>query len=235
MGIRTDIGDYGLADALPCPLEKTLALAQTKTRLKRLDAVVQERLINWGYAVCDAAMWRRVEPGLSAPVGFPYPNAGVGSKRVSAWCLCEDVSGGVPMSVDEFIRFLQIVAWPIVALVAIVVVRPHLAALMSKAKLKLSMFGQSIETTLPELQEVIQEQAEGTLTTEHVQYLDALHESGLREYPSGIESAERKFLRPLRNSGLIMAIPKGAFLTEAKAVQLSALGRLYVRARRSQK
>jgi hypothetical protein len=31
-------------------------LAETKTRLKRLDSVVQERLINWGYAICDAAM-----------------------------------------------------------------------------------------------------------------------------------------------------------------------------------
>jgi NTE family protein len=77
-GIRTDIADYGLANALPCPLEKTLALAQTKTRLKRLDAVVQERLINWGYAVCDAGMRRWMEPGLGASAGFPYSMAGVG-------------------------------------------------------------------------------------------------------------------------------------------------------------
>ena len=61
-GIRTDIADYKLDDALPCPLEKTLALAQTKTRLKRLDGIVQERLINWGYAVCDAAMRKWVSP-----------------------------------------------------------------------------------------------------------------------------------------------------------------------------
>lgn len=76
-GIRTDIADYGLADALPCPLEKTLLLAQTKTRLKRLDAVVQERLINWGYAVCDAAMRRWVEQNTQ-PGSFPYPTSGVG-------------------------------------------------------------------------------------------------------------------------------------------------------------
>ena len=55
-GIRTDIADYGLADALPCPHERTLALAETPTRLKRLADDVQERLINWGYAVCDAAL-----------------------------------------------------------------------------------------------------------------------------------------------------------------------------------
>jgi NTE family protein len=77
-GIRTSIGDYGLADALPCPEEQTLALAATATRLKRMDAVVQERLINWGYAVCDAAMRRHVDPTLPSPAGFPYPASGVG-------------------------------------------------------------------------------------------------------------------------------------------------------------
>jgi len=76
-GIRTDIADYQLADALPCPFERTLALAETPTRLKRLDAVVQERLINWGYAVCDAALRRHVDPALRKPDGFPYPAAKV--------------------------------------------------------------------------------------------------------------------------------------------------------------
>lgn len=76
-GVRTNIADYGLADALPCPFDKTMVLAATKTRLKRLDADVQERLINWGYAVCDAAMRRDVEPGTGARPAFPYPNRGV--------------------------------------------------------------------------------------------------------------------------------------------------------------
>ncbi len=71
-GIRTDISNYGIPNALPCPLDKTMALARTATRLKRLDSVVQERLINWGYAVCDAAMRCHVDPGLKAPAGFPY-------------------------------------------------------------------------------------------------------------------------------------------------------------------
>lgn len=69
--IRIDIADNGLADALPCPLEKTLALALAKTRLKRLDPVVQERLINWGYAVCDAKIRRWVAPTEATAAGFP--------------------------------------------------------------------------------------------------------------------------------------------------------------------
>jgi predicted acylesterase/phospholipase RssA len=77
-GIRTDIADYGLSDALPCPADQTLTLARTATRLKSMDAVLQERLINWGYAVCDAAMRSHVDSSLALPSGFPYPSAGVG-------------------------------------------------------------------------------------------------------------------------------------------------------------
>lgn len=76
-GIRTNIADYELADALPCPLGRTTELAETPTRLKRLDDNLQERLINWGYAVCDAALRKHVDPQIGKPGGFPYPVAGV--------------------------------------------------------------------------------------------------------------------------------------------------------------
>ena len=38
----------------------------------------QERLINWGYAICDVAMRMWVDPTLPKPNGFPYPSSGVG-------------------------------------------------------------------------------------------------------------------------------------------------------------
>lgn len=76
-GIRTCITDYQLPDALVCPEEQTLALAATPTRLKRLDDLLQERLINWGYAVSDAAMRRHVSHVAVRPA-FPYSGAGVG-------------------------------------------------------------------------------------------------------------------------------------------------------------
>lgn len=76
-GIRTDIADYGLADPLPCPHARTLELAATPTRLKRLPSRLQEQLINWGYAVCDAAVRKHVDPGMARPAGFPYPGSGV--------------------------------------------------------------------------------------------------------------------------------------------------------------
>jgi NTE family protein len=79
-GIWTNIADYGLPSALPCPHDVTLRVAATPTRLGKMDAGVQERLINWGYAVCDAALRRHVDPGLPADGAFPYPAAGVGTE-----------------------------------------------------------------------------------------------------------------------------------------------------------
>jgi NTE family protein len=76
-GIRTDVSHYDLDDTLDCPRDRTLELANTKTRLKRLSDTRQDRLINWGYAVCDAAMRAHVETDLQPPPGFPYPDAAV--------------------------------------------------------------------------------------------------------------------------------------------------------------
>jgi NTE family protein len=77
-GIRSHIDHFELPDALPCPADQTTALAETPTRLASLSVELQERLINWGYAACDAGMRKHVEPGLPAPPGFPYPDAKVG-------------------------------------------------------------------------------------------------------------------------------------------------------------
>lgn len=76
-GIRTDIAEYKLANPLPCPHDRTMALAEIPTRLKRLDDLTQDRLINWGYAVCDAALRAHVDKDLKPPAGFPYPSSKV--------------------------------------------------------------------------------------------------------------------------------------------------------------
>lgn len=78
-GIRGHVADYGPPPgSLPCPPQQTELLAKLKTRLEAMDAVVQERLINWGYAICDVAMRTWVEPKAAPPAGFPYPGAGIG-------------------------------------------------------------------------------------------------------------------------------------------------------------
>ena len=49
-GIRADLAGYPAPGKLPCPAPRTLALASLATRLQKMDASTQERLINWGYA-----------------------------------------------------------------------------------------------------------------------------------------------------------------------------------------
>jgi NTE family protein len=61
-------------------VEYTRQLAATSTRLKKIDQTKQERLINWGYVICETAM-RRHSPSLIArnasPAEFPY-SVGIG-------------------------------------------------------------------------------------------------------------------------------------------------------------
>lgn len=73
-GIGTPVERYARRSAaLPCSPAAVQELAAVPTRLKRLDDAVQERLVNWGYAVCDAALRTHVDPALPQPTGFPYP------------------------------------------------------------------------------------------------------------------------------------------------------------------
>ncbi len=72
-GVRSDIAKYAVPGALPAPFSKTIILAETPTRLADVEAELQERLINWGYAITDAAMRKHVDPALTPPAGFPYP------------------------------------------------------------------------------------------------------------------------------------------------------------------
>jgi NTE family protein len=67
-----DISEYRTNDILDCPHDKTIKLAQLPTRLWSVSQENQERLINWGYAICDAAMRKYVDPKLPANAKFPY-------------------------------------------------------------------------------------------------------------------------------------------------------------------
>jgi NTE family protein len=77
--IWENILEFQVNTPLVCPFDKTQKLAKIATRLEGLDAEDQEMLINWGYAICDAAMrkYGGVDPKLE-PKQFPYPQVGVG-------------------------------------------------------------------------------------------------------------------------------------------------------------
>ncbi|BAM87794.1 putative esterase of the alpha-beta hydrolase superfamily [Bradyrhizobium oligotrophicum S58] len=83
-GIRTRFADYKLpADPLDCLHRNPAPLAAIPTRLEKMPHDVQNRLMNWGYAICDAALRTHIDGPLQqklgiqiiAPTGFPFPGA----------------------------------------------------------------------------------------------------------------------------------------------------------------
>ncbi|MHC1788677.1 patatin-like phospholipase family protein [Solidesulfovibrio sp.] len=66
-GIRTKIGAYGLPDPLVADNPTTASLAGIRTRLNHFSDKEQGQLVNWGYALTDAAMRKYVMP--AAPRG----------------------------------------------------------------------------------------------------------------------------------------------------------------------
>lgn len=73
-GIRTEIEHYLAPGKLVAPREGVLELADLDTRLAALPAATQERLINWGYAVSDAALRTHHDTTL-LPGKLPYPTS----------------------------------------------------------------------------------------------------------------------------------------------------------------
>jgi NTE family protein len=55
-GIETEIAHYELGEAMACKPDVVKPLAKIPARLDPLTDVEQEQLINWGYALCDAAV-----------------------------------------------------------------------------------------------------------------------------------------------------------------------------------
>lgn len=71
-GIGSQVKDYGLADVIPAPEEHVKELANTATRLQAMEPKYQDRLINWGYAICDTAIRAHVDKTISKG-SLPYP------------------------------------------------------------------------------------------------------------------------------------------------------------------
>jgi NTE family protein len=73
-GIGTQIEDYALETRLCRDTPITRKLQLVSTRLKALNPTTQEQLINWGYALADAAIRCHVNPNVRMG-DLPYPNS----------------------------------------------------------------------------------------------------------------------------------------------------------------
>ena len=72
-GIATHINDYHLGDAMTQDSDQTARLAKIRTRLNKFENEEQEQLINWGYALTDAAMRKHVASQATRGA-WPYPS-----------------------------------------------------------------------------------------------------------------------------------------------------------------
>jgi NTE family protein len=72
-GIDTNISNYGLADAMSCSPSRTSPLAAIRTRLDPFSDEEQGQLINWGYALADAAIRRHAPQLIQATVEARWP------------------------------------------------------------------------------------------------------------------------------------------------------------------
>jgi NTE family protein len=71
-GIRSHVRDFSAPIPLSCPEDRTTELAETPTRLKGLSLAYQNRLINWGYAICAAATETFFPGPVKTEIKFPY-------------------------------------------------------------------------------------------------------------------------------------------------------------------
>jgi NTE family protein len=72
-GIAAEIAGYQLRDTLPVPVPVSRALAGIPCGLGPLTEAEQCAVVNWGYAVADAAMLALGVPGPRPAPRWPYP------------------------------------------------------------------------------------------------------------------------------------------------------------------
>ena len=75
VGIRSEIASFPVSVLRRRPPRRP-ELADLATRLSAMSREEQERLINWGYVVCDAGLRSHVanEADLDGATPLPYPN-----------------------------------------------------------------------------------------------------------------------------------------------------------------
>ncbi len=68
--LRTDPAKLGVPDAFEVSARVIEELSSVRTRLKAIESVLQERLINWGFATADTAIRRNLQPGPRPALPF---------------------------------------------------------------------------------------------------------------------------------------------------------------------
>jgi hypothetical protein len=127
------------------------------------------------------------------------------------------------------LSYIRVLIWPIVAVILLIAYRRIIERLLPGARIKLTLAGVTIETTLDVLTNSIEEiVADEGISKEQWSRLEHIGTEGRVEFNYG---RDYKVLMPIRNAGLIRPVPRG-YLTQATEVELTPLGRLLLQARK---
>ena len=124
------------------------------------------------------------------------------------------------------LEYISAIIWPFVTLILAFRFHDAIVSLLPKSKIKFTMSGVTVETSLAELEQSVSESLRGeNLTSEQWEWLQKLKDSGRIPYDHNYY----KQLRPLRNSGLIREHPEG-WLSNSESIDITTLGRLMLAA-----
>lgn len=131
------------------------------------------------------------------------------------------------MEIAKLIQgYLQILVWPCVTLFLLIRYRDVIQSLIPRSKVKLTISGVTVETTLETLERSVEASLRGRpLSQEQWAWLKRLRDEGRIAYDHDYYDQ----LRPLRNSGLIREHPEG-WLSNSKEIEITALGKLLLEA-----
>jgi hypothetical protein len=140
------------------------------------------------------------------------------------------------MMAAMILKYIDVLVWPVFVFVLLLVYRGPILRLLEFSKVKLTLFGTSVETTIADLQKVMTAEVSGTLTSQQWMFLEDLWSQGQ------ISVADRKlrmtmygdlnWIRPIRNVGLIKTLPDNDYIENATHIELTPLGRLLMAARK---
>jgi len=118
------------------------------------------------------------------------------------------------MTHELFLRYLAELKWPVVVVILLLAFRKPLGTLLASitlgSKVKISLFGVEVETTLQELENVSIATLGGSMDLNQRDLLTRLGTTGPIVYtPKGVPTNQQCWIRPLRDAGLVETQPKG--------------------------
>jgi hypothetical protein len=136
------------------------------------------------------------------------------------------------MEIARLLRdYFAVLAWPIVALIAILKYRKVVKKLVPGSRVKFTLAGFSIETTIPVIEKSVTESLGGKpLSRDQIALLEMLR-TGRRTFD---KKSEEDLARSLRNAGLLKSYPEECQLADAKEIELTTLGKLVIEAAKNQ-